>query len=109
MNKELKRLAQNARNRLIHKGENPSSSKAVVSSPNIKFKVISPELDENFNVKAQQVLESGSLSPMSDLMDLNYYSSLDDLSKEKYLLDTVEKFNRYKEKFERKIEQKLVY
>ncbi len=102
MNKELKRLAQNARNRLISKGENGGMKKVSAPlSPNVKFKVLSSDADEMFNLKALDVLERGCLNPINELMDLNYYSSLSAGGKQRYLLEVVDKLNRVREKFER--------
>lgn len=102
MNKELKRLAQNARNRLISKGENGGMKKmSTPLSPNVKFKVLSSDADEMFNSKAMEVLERGSLNPITELMDMNYYASLSAGGKQRYLLEVVDKLNRVREKFER--------
>ncbi len=107
---ELKRLARNARERLINKGEGGGIKKVTSPcSPNVKFKIISSEIDENFNTKAKQALENDSLSPIQDIMDGDYFNSLDGVSKQKYLLDVIEKFNRVKEKFAAQQEQNLVY
>lgn len=111
MNLELKRLAQNARNRLINKSAKGDIKKMGVShNPSIKFKIISStDADENFNSKAHEVLTNDSLDPIKELMDMNHYRSLDACNKERYLLSVIEKYSRYKEKFEQKKEQKLVY
>ncbi len=101
MNRELKRLAQNARNRLINKGENGSKKVATPVSSNIKFKVLTSDADENFNSRARATIENESLSPIKDLMDMAYYQSLSQASQEKYLFDLVEKYNRFRKEFER--------
>lgn len=111
MNLELKRLAQNARNRLINKSAKGDIKKMGIShNPSVKFKIISSsEADENFNNKANEVLSRDALDPIKELMDMNYYRTLDAGNKERYLLNVIEKYARYKEKFERSKEQKLVY
>lgn len=111
MNLELKRLAQNARNRLINKSAKGDVKKMGIShKSSVKFKIISSyDADENFNTKAKEVLAKDSLDPIKELMDMNYYRSLDAGNRERYLLSVIEKYSRYKEKFERKKEQKLVY
>ena len=111
MNQELKRLAQNARNRLISKGNRSGVKKMNAPlSPNVKFKIItSSEADENFNNKAREVLSKDTIDPIKELMDMNYYRSLDACNKERYLLSVIEKYSRFKEKFEHSLEQKLVY
>ncbi len=108
MNQELKRLAQNARNRLMNKGENSIKKTNAVLSPNVKFKIISTSQDESFKTRTMQLLESDALNPIGELMDLKVYNSLDEDKKQRYLLDVIEKFNRYRQEFERR-EQKLVY
>ena len=108
-NMELKRLAQNARKRLISSGANNGIRKTVPSlNSNVKFKVISNS-DEEFSSKARQVLESDTLSPIKELMDEDYFNSLDSINKQKYLLEVVEKFNRVKAKFDELQARKLVY
>ena len=101
MNRELKRLAQNARNRLISKGENGSKKVASSISSNIKFKVLTSEADEKFISRAKETIEKESLSPIKDLMDMAYYSSLSEASQERYLFELVEKYNRFRKEFER--------
>lgn len=111
MNLELKRLAQNARNRLINKSIKGDVKKMGMShNPSVKFKIISSsDADENFNNKAKEVLSKDSLDPIKELMDMNYYRTLDACNKERYLLSVIEKYARYKEKFEQNLGQKLVY
>lgn len=111
MNLQLKRLAQNARNRLINKSAKGDVKKMGVShNSSVKFKIISSsDADETFNNKANEVLSNDALDPIKELMDMNYYRSLDSVSKERYLLSVIEKYARYKEKFDRNKEQKLVY
>lgn len=103
--KDIKQLAQSARNRMMNRNCVTTSMPAKTSG--IKFKVISRS-DTNFAERAKEVIDSDSLSPIKELMDMKYYLSLSESGKQKYLLDTIEKFVRYKEKFTQ-IDQKLVY
>lgn len=109
MNDQLKKLAQNARNRLMNKAAGGVKKMNAPLSPNVKFKVIENSAsDETFKIRAQEVLQKGVLNPIGELIDAGYYQSLDENKKQKYLLDVIEKFNKYKQEFERR-EQKLVY
>ncbi len=107
MNRELKKLALNARNRLINKGENRLTKFPNSLSPNIRFKVISSS-DETFDNRAREILEKDSLNPIRELMDENYYKSLNEGMREKYLLEIIEKFVKVKKQIEKE-ERKLVY
>ena len=106
---ELKRLAQNARNRLIHKGESGTKRLSSLARTNIKFKVISSKEDDTFEAKARQMLSDGALNPIGELMDSGLYNSLTSSQKERYLFATLERYGRVKEKFDCGEEQKLVY
>ena len=106
---ELKRLAQNARNRLIHKGENGSKRLSSLASSNIKFKILSSKEDDLFEAKARQMLSDGALNPLGELMDSGKFNSLSSTQKERYLFATLERYARVKEKFDCGEEQKLVY
>ena len=108
MNDQLKKLAQNARNRLMNKAAGGVKKMNAPLSPNVKFKIISTSQDESFKTRTMQLLESDALNPIGELMDLKVYNSLDEDKKQRYLLDVIEKFNRYRQEFERR-EQKLVY
>ena len=45
---------------------------------------------------------------MQELMDKKKYDNLDELGKQKYLLDTIEKFQQIKSKIERENVRKFV-
>ncbi len=109
-NYELKRLALNAKNRLIgnKKGNGASlKSKASPISANIKIKTISLS-DENFDHKVREVLEHDTLAPIREIMDEAYYKSLSASMKEKYLLEVIEKFLICKKKFDSEVSHKSV-
>lgn len=99
-NKILRRLALNAKNRMINKSEGGTVKKEGVLSPNVKFKVFSGE-DEFFVEKARNVYLEDPLNPFAKLMDLDTFKRLDQRGKEKYLFDTVDKYAKLKEKFDR--------
>ena len=104
-NKTLKNLAIFAKNRLIQKAGNVVGP---VSSNNATFKLILNE-DGAFFEKVKSLLEENSISPIKELMDKKRYDSLSEFGKQKYLLDTIEKFQVMKRKIEMENSQKLVY
>lgn len=105
----LKRMAQMAKNRLRNKVnekenkniKNKGSFKIIYGeSMDIKCKIITKEdvklyekvknmLDENFDI----------INPIAKLIDYKTYNKLDTLSQERYLLDLVDKYKKYKEKY----------
>ena len=94
-NNYLKRLAEKAKNRLL--GRNNFSTNACV-------KVINGE-EAEFNMRAKEVFlkseEDSSYNPIKMLMDENVLIKLDARGREKYLLDTVERYLRAKQSFNR--------
>ena len=102
--KTIKNLAANAKSRLIHKA-------GVIVSPtpstNISYKLMMTE-DDAFFEKVKNLLAINSISPMQELMDKKKYDGLDELGKQKYLLDTIEKFQQIKSKIERENVRKIV-
>lgn len=102
-NKVLKRLALNAKNRMISKSTGQTKKEGVYS-PNVKFKVISGE-DAYFFEKAKSVYERDEINPIGQLMDEAIFNKLDTYGKEKYLFDTIDKYNRFREKINREEQQ----
>ena len=105
-NRTLKNLAVSARNRLIQKsgcvvGKAQTSGLA-------KFKLITNE-DEEFVEKVKSLLEENSICPIKELMDKKKYDEMSFYSKQKYLLDTLDKFNQIKKQIEMENERKIVY
>ncbi len=100
-NENLKRLAQNARNRLIKKDEimSKNDKKELVKNKIFKFVVIENQ-DENFNKKAKEVLLNDSYDPINQLIDKKYFSSLKEADKQRYLFSVIDKYTRFKEHFE---------
>lgn len=104
-NRTLKNLAATAKNRLIQKSGNlvgPASTR------NITYKLILNE-DDDFFEKVKVLLEENSITPIKELMDKKRYDNLDEFGKQKYLLDTIEKFQEIKRKIEGEKTRKIVY
>lgn len=91
----LKALALKAKNRLINRNTKETNKTSSV-------KIITDN-DEEFYQKVKSVLTNDdySLSPMKFLMDENKLLKLDSASKERYLLETIDKYNRIKAKIEK--------
>lgn len=91
----LKKLAEKAKNRMLGKSENSKNIACI--------KIIRVEEDE-FNARAKDVIISSekdqSFNPIKMLMDENVLMKLDERGREKYLLDTVDKFLKAKKLFE---------
>jgi len=100
-NQVLKRLAVRAKNRLINRdsAEGLNKDKKNVYSANVKFKIISND-DIEFNDRANSLGEEDLLNPFSKLMDNEYFLKLNPQSREKYLLDTIEKYAKFRKKLD---------
>lgn len=103
-NQILKRLAVRAKNRLINHDAGVTKDKKNIYSPNVKFKIISNE-DVAFNNRANSLCEEDLLSPLGKLMDNDYFLKLNPQSREKYLLETIEKYAKFRKKFDSEKEQ----
>lgn len=86
----LKALALKAKNRLINKNNKEAKT--------IKTVKIVSENDKDFYDKVKTLLQSDdySLSPMKFLMDENKLMKLDAIGRERYLLETIDKYNKVK-------------
>lgn len=104
-NRTIKNLAFYAKNRLIQKGGLPHS---VASMDNVTFKLLSND-DDLYLEKVKTILERNSISPMKEMMDKETYDNLDPFGKQKYLLDSLELFQRLKNKIELENSRKIVY
>lgn len=91
----LKALALKAKNRLINKNNK-------ISQPNTSVKVID-ENDQLFYQRVKDLINNDTytLNPMKYLMDENKLMKLDALGKEKYLFETIDKYNKIKNLIER--------
>ena len=105
-NRTLKNLAVNAKNRLIQKSGNLVGK--AQSYKFSKFRLITNE-DQAFVEKVKTLLEENSICPIKELMDTKKYEEMSFFSKQKYLLDTLDKFNQIKKQIEIENERKIVY
>ncbi len=103
----LKALALRAKNRLIH---NTIEEDDKSNRNEFCIKIIKSG-DQVFYDKVKTLLskEENVLNPIKALMDEGLYSRMSAVEKEKYLLDTAEKFARYKTMIECEKELKVVY
>ncbi len=106
-NDMLKTLALRAKNRLICKN---NSGKPIPEKNDFRIKIIKSG-DEVFYDKVKTLLEreESVLNPIKELMDERAYSNMSTMEREKYLLETVDKFTRVKSKIEYEKELKVVY
>lgn len=88
-NNTLKMLAMRAKNRLMNKDNDRSLT---------QIKIINNE-DNLFIEKVRTLLQNQEMckNPLKSLMDDNYITKLDDLNRERYLLETMEKYLKAKE------------
>lgn len=103
MKKEiLKDLALKAKNRMIHK--NNAKTHEQISGVNIR--VIS-ETDDVFENKVRALLadDEDVINPLKYLMDESLLMKLDARAREKYLLETIEKYRETR----RRLEKESVY
>lgn len=99
-NQVLKRLAVRAKNRLINRdGTGLNKDKKKIYSANVKFKIISND-DVEFIDRANALGEEDFLDPLGKLMDNEYFLKLNPQSREKYLLDTIEKYAKFRKRLE---------
>ena len=102
----LKTLAQKAKDRM-RTGYNEDEGKRLQVkkrlSSDFKIRVISDGVDDKFYTKVIEVLknEEYCLSPIKLLINESVYNSLDNVGKEHYFFDTLEKYNKCKQKYEK--------
>lgn len=114
----LKRMAQMAKNRLRNK-VNEMDNKSIKSRGNfkilysdgvdIKSKIITRE-DIKLYEKVKEMLDKNCdiTNPISKLIDHKVYNKLDERSKERYLFELVDKYKKYKEKYEKEKLKQIV-
>lgn len=92
----LKALALKAKNRLINRNNRSYNNETT------KIKIISAD-DKDFEQKVRSLLqnEEFNLSPMKFLMDENKLMKLDSIGRERYLFETIDKFNKVKNQIEK--------
>ncbi|MBO5022258.1 MAG: hypothetical protein J6C53_02130 [Clostridia bacterium] len=91
----LKTLALRAKNRLLNKGLRDTYSNANIKIINNK--------DEEFVDKVRQVLdkEDAMTNPLKYLMDESRLLKLDPMARERYLLETIERYQSAKRAIEK--------
>ncbi len=106
----LKALALKAKNRMIHRNTIGKAYGYEDNAPACPIKVID-EHDDQFYQKVQQLLgdNEGIKNPIKRLMNEEKFASLDPRSQEKYLLDTIEKYLKYRRMIEEENGSKIVY
>ena len=95
-NRLLKDLAMSAKNRLINR-QNGDVNKRTYYNPNIKFKIISNE-DIDFYEKVKNLSDEDLVTPLKKLINDEYFSSLSRQAQERYLLQTIDKYTKFREK-----------
>lgn len=93
----LKSLALKAKNRMIHKGVEKDYGLDIYGDDSVSIKIIDSN-DDIFYNKVRSLLESDEdiVNPIKKLMDETLLLKLDPRSKEKYLLETVEKYHKFR-------------
>lgn len=110
----LKRMAQMAKSRLRNKAVECENKRVKQTgkfkiiygeSVDIKSKIISKE-DLKLYEKVKAMLQENAdvVDPIARLIDYKTYNKMDGLCRERYLLNLVDKYKKYKEKYE---EEKL--
>lgn len=104
----LKAMAQQAKNRL--RGKTEVSSKTDYkrnfkiyynNSENVKNVVISAKEDEMLYKKVVGLLERNEeINVVSHIIDKKYYNSLDEQAKERYFLTMLDKYRKFKQRYE---------
>lgn len=87
----LKTFAQKAKRRLVGKEKAPTAKIKIISNEDIDFKN-----KVEFLLSQEDVITN----PVHYLMDDKILKSLDNEAKERYLLSTLDKYNRFKNQIE---------
>lgn len=117
-NSNLKRLANIAKQRMkngnystntININSRPKASEYFLQNAiSLKRSKVEAEFviidlaDEKFEHKVRTIMESGDLvcNPIGKLVDKTYFSTLNEIEKQHYILSLCEKYNRVKEKYD---------
>lgn len=100
--RDLKTLAQQAKNRLKGKTTDERSLK-LIHGGEVEYKrvLISDKENQVLYNKIKALLEKEEVfNPIAQLIDFKYYNSLPVNLREKYFFDIVDKFHMYKEQIE---------
>ena len=109
-NQVLKKLAMNARNRLINRnadGGHLKQKQNAVYSPNVRFRIISNE-DSDFLARANSLSQEDMYNPLKKLIDAALFDKLDAKGKERYLLDTIDKYAKFRDKVKAENERQKI-
>ena len=106
-NDVLKTLALRAKNRLIHKND-PTS--AYLGAADMRIKIIKSG-DEVFYDKVKALLERDEdiTNPLKELMDESLLSTMTTGQRERYLFQTIDKYQKLRGEWEEEKQLKLVY
>ena len=106
----LKALALKAKNRMIHRNTIGKAYGYDDALPTCEVKLID-ERDDDFYENVQRLLSSdeGVRNLIKRLMNEEKFKALDGRGQEKYLLDTIEKYLKYRKKIEEENKANLVY
>ena len=107
----LKSLALRAKNRMIHNA-NPTRNLGYCETfGNCRIKLIEEKDENDFFDKVKSLLAGDSCveNPIKRLMNEDKMSALDTRGKEKYLLETIERYLKCRKLIEEENESKLVY
>lgn len=106
----LKTLAHKAKNRMIHRNTLGKACGYGEAALGCSITVID-ERDENFYEEVKKMIteEDYVKNPIKRLMNEERYKSLDARGQEKYLLDTIERFLKYRDQIEKENRSKIVY
>lgn len=91
----LKTLAMRAKNRMVNK-----NLRETYANTNVK---IIESYDQSFYEKVKELManENDICNPLKKLMDENRLMSLDERGRERYLLETIDKYQRARRMIER--------
>ncbi len=102
-NQNLRKLAMNAKNRLIKKDQIVGKNSRNVFNSNFKFKIISNE-DASFIEKAKSIIDKDISNPIKQLIDNSYFEKLDPCEKQKHLFDIIDKYSKFRKDYEKQKE-----
>lgn len=90
-NEVLKNLALKAKNRMIHK----NGASDFEGSEGLNIKIIAGE-DQQFLEKVRSLIDSSEdiINPLKMLMDEDIMLTMDARGRERYLLETIEKYHK---------------
>ncbi len=96
--RNLKTLAEQAKNRLRGK-DSKFSSLQLIQGGSIEFKRILDEKNEKLYEKVKEILkkEESFTNPISQIMDMKHYNSLNSTEKERYFFKMLDKYHEIRQ------------